>query len=184
MGLKKVARGHAARRMRLTVLLAVLPLALLATATVANPAQALPGVVTQINQGGQHGKCLDVALENDTTVQLWDCNGGQQQNWNYGAIPPFPGAIQITSWHTGKCLDARNLTAGTAVLVLPCTQAPSQLWLPSTTGDLGTLVNVASGMCLDLRNNDHSNGTIIQQWPCNLTSAQQWYKALGWDPSG
>src|SRR3954447_7116339 len=116
-----------------------------ATVTVANTAQALPGVVTQIHQGGEHGKCLD---GDGTKVQLWDCTGGQNQNWNYGAIPPFPGAIQITNWHFGTCLDARNLTQGTAVLLQRCTQAPSQLWRPSTTGDLGTLVNVGSGMCL------------------------------------
>src|SRR4051812_43147292 len=102
-----------------------------AAVTVASPAQALPGAITQIHQGGEHGKCLD---GDGTKVQLWDCTGGQNQNWVYGAIPVFPGSIEIVNGHFSTCLDARNLTQGTAVQLQLCTQAPSQLWRPSTTG--------------------------------------------------
>ena len=72
------------------------------------------------------GKCLDapVGASAGAKVQLWDCNGGANQQWSLGADGTVRGVA------SGLCLDVdRNLTAnGTLVLLWTCNAAVNQRW--------------------------------------------------------
>ncbi|SOE07581.1 RICIN domain-containing protein [Streptomyces sp. Ag109_G2-15] len=73
----------------------------------------------------------------------------------------------------------RRSTAGALVAVAaaslltaaPARAATSAAALP--TG-LATVVNAASGKCLDAKAAATANGTVVQQYACNSTTAQQW----------
>lgn len=146
------------------------------------PAEAEIGIVQPITNVNGSGSCLDASAQDDTTVLLWHCHGGTNQLWNYGSPSGNPnGPYLITNWHTATCLDVGNsFTAGSPVTLRPCTGSTSQLWQPASAGDSTYLVNQGTGLCLDLRNDNTSDGTIIQQWPCNLTGAQFWFRGSGW----
>jgi hypothetical protein len=74
------------------------------------------------------GKCLDL---NDgpragagSYVNEWDCQGQDTQKWDvesWGTADP--GAVEITNWSTGMCLDVRgaNPNNATWIDIWPCT---------------------------------------------------------------
>ena len=77
---------------------------------------ATVGTATPI-MGGQSGRCVDVpnsSTANGTQVQLWDCNGQANQQWNLNADGTI-GGVQ-----SGLCLDV----TGASTL----NNAPVQLW--------------------------------------------------------
>jgi hypothetical protein len=117
---------------------------------------------------------------------LWNCTNAPEQNWIYGEPTLIGGVnyIQIINWRNSTCLDVAggSLDAWVPVVVNPCASTDSQLWAPYWAGSptIRTLVNRHSGLCLDLYFNNSGNGTIIQQYPCNGTSAQVWRIDVGW----
>jgi hypothetical protein len=75
---------------------------------------------------GVGGKCLDVTGANPrsgTLVELWDCNGGANQNWTFAADGTVRGLA-------GKCLDVAGGDPGdsTRLILWDCTGAPNQRW--------------------------------------------------------
>ncbi|MEU1012520.1 ricin-type beta-trefoil lectin domain protein [Streptomyces sp. NPDC005890] len=91
-----------------------------AGALAASPAQAATGSIT-----GLAGKCLDVAgadSADGTSVQLYDCNGTNAQQWTVGS----DGTIRAL----GKCLDVTgNATAdGSKAQLWTCTGGANQKW--------------------------------------------------------
>ncbi|WP_203761448.1 ricin-type beta-trefoil lectin domain protein, partial [Paractinoplanes deccanensis] len=72
------------------------------------------------------GKCLDapIGATAGAKVQIWDCNGGTNQQWTLNADGTVRGN------QSGLCLDVdHNLTAnGTRALLWTCTAAPNQRW--------------------------------------------------------
>jgi len=84
------------------------------------------------------------------------------------------------------CLQpADNSTlAGAAIVQEPCSLTNSaQNWqtLP-LGGGVYRVQNQWSGMCLDARGGA-TNGTPVQQWPCNSISNERWTIVLyDWDP--
>jgi endo-1,4-beta-xylanase len=164
-------------------MLAVAPLAALALVLVGSPAQAAAGFVGEIMNDGNL-KCLDVRTQDNYTVQLWDCHNRTEQQWIYGKFNVIEGVsyIQITNWRTGKCLEPAGgaVEAQVSVVVDQCVDTDSQLWAVHNPGPAAAyLVNKHSGLCLDLRNNDSANGTIIWQYWCNFTNAQWWDAQFG-----
>jgi hypothetical protein len=112
-------------------------------------------------------KCIDDAASssaNGTVVEVWDCNGGANQNWT---LAPN-GTIQMY----GKCLDITGAsTANGALLELwDCNGGGNQVWSVNN----GTLVNPASGRCLDDPGFNTTNGTQLDIWDCNNGSNQHW----------
>ena len=57
-------------------------------------------------------------------MQIWDCNGGTNQQWTLNANGTISGV------QSGLCLDVNgNATAnGTTVLLWTCTAAANQRW--------------------------------------------------------
>ncbi|MBL1087338.1 RICIN domain-containing protein [Streptomyces actinomycinicus] len=74
---------------------------------------------------------------------------------------PLPAAGSLAALSLAAALlTAAPAPAATAATVLP-------------TG-LATVVDAASGKCLDARGAATANGTVVQQYTCNGTTAQQW----------
>ena len=57
-------------------------------------------------------KCLDHPLlsGNEVTIQVWDCNGGTNQNWYFSNAQN--GGVVIKNQWSGKCLDTSWATSG------------------------------------------------------------------------
>lgn len=119
-----------------------------------------------VNKGGL---CLDVnAAEqrvNGGRVQLWTCNGSDQQLWRIG------GGRVISL--AGKCLDAhlpdlRN--NGGRVQVWDCNGSIQQRWMSQ-----GLQLRSGGGKCLDAHAQAlRQNGDKVQVWDCNGAIQQQW----------
>ena len=116
---------------------------------------------------GIAGKCLDDytgSSADGTKVDLWDCNNTPAQQWTVGN-----SLVQIN----GKCLDivgAGSTANGTLVDLWDCNGGSNQVW----TAENGTLVNPASGKCLDDPGFSTTNGTQLEIWTCNGGSNQKW----------
>ncbi|MGW2741412.1 RICIN domain-containing protein [Streptomyces sp. NPDC001450] len=68
---------------------------------------------------------------------------------------------------------AGALVAVTAASLLTAAPASAATSAALPTG-LATVVDAASGKCLDARAAGTANGTVVQQYTCNGTTAQQW----------
>lgn len=136
------------------------------------------------NPGGQGGgqggvlrgvasnRCLDVpnqATSNGTLLQIYDCNGGANQQWAYLSN----GELQV---YGSKCLDVPNhaTSAGTRVEIWDCNGGANQQWNLNSDG---TVVGRESGLCLDVTGAGTANGTAVQIWTCNGGSNQKWSRS-------
>jgi hypothetical protein len=120
-------------------------------------------------RGAGSNRCLDVpgqATANGTLLQIWDCNGGGNQQWTYLSN----GELQV---YGSKCLDVPGhaTTAGTRVEIWDCNGGANQLW---TLNSGGTVVGRESGLCLDAAGAGTANGTAVEIWTCNGGSNQKW----------
>jgi hypothetical protein len=120
-----------------------------------------------ITAGDDSGKCVDdnaQSTANGTKIQMWDCNGGSNQNWT---VEP-DGTLQVY----GKCMDitGANYNNGTNIELWDCNGGANQQWHPQN----GELVNPASGKCLDDPNFSTANGTQLDLWACNGGTNQKW----------
>jgi len=117
----------------------------------------------------QSSRCLDVPggnTANGTQVEIWDCNGGGNQQWTQQSN----GALQVFG---NKCLDVLNnaTTPGAPVAIWDCNGGANQQW---TVNSNGTIVGVQSGLCLDVTGQGTANGTLIELWTCNGGANQRW----------
>jgi lysophospholipase L1-like esterase len=116
--------------------------------------------------GGASGRCLDVPgsnTTNGTQPVIWDCNGAANQRWAVSGQ---------TLQSLGKCLDSpTNATAGTKVQLWDCSGGANQRWNLNANG---TISNVASGLCLDVRNNATAAGSPVHLWTCTAAANQVW----------
>jgi hypothetical protein len=124
------------------------------------------------------GKCLDDTVDSTTSgnkIQIWSCNGGSSQNWEYvpDGSPGGAGTLQIH----GKCADISNYgTAnGSKIQLWSCNGGASQQWF--LAGFAGELYNPASGRCLDDTGKSTTNGTQVEIFDCNDGTNQAWTPA-------
>jgi ricin-type beta-trefoil lectin protein/cellulase (glycosyl hydrolase family 5) len=115
------------------------------------------------------GRCLDVtsqATSNGTPVEVWDCNGGTNQQWSSLSN----GALQV---YGNKCLDVPGhaTTPGTKVEIWDCNGGTNQQW---TLNADGTIVGRESGLCLDVSGAGTANGTAVDLWNCTGAGNQKW----------
>jgi hypothetical protein len=125
------------------------------------------GTSTLVGVGS--GRCVDVpgaSQTSGTQVELWDCNGGTNQQWTYTSA----GELRV---YGGDCLDAaaNGTGAGTKVDIWPCNGGGNQKW---TFNANGTITGVQSGLCLDATGAGTANGTLLELWTCNGGVNQQW----------
>ena len=109
-------------------------------------------------------KCLDDSGDSATSktpVVTWDCNGSSEQNWTIN----HDETIRIN----GQCMGVRNRRKA-RVEILHCNGRATQQWQASN----GTLVNLASNMCLDDPKFSASYGIQLEISACNHSRSQQW----------
>jgi hypothetical protein len=133
------------------------------------PGSGGTGGTTTAIVGVGSGRCVDVpgaTQTNGTQVQLWDCNGGSNQQWTHTSA----NELRV---YGGDCLDAngQGTAPGTKVDIWTCDGGPNQKW--NLNAD-GTITGVQSGLCLDASGAGTANGTAIEVWTCNGGSNQQW----------
>ncbi|MFI6184136.1 lectin [Nonomuraea sp. NPDC051191] len=120
-------------------------------------------------KGAGSGRCLDVpgaSQTSGTQVQIWDCNGGPNQQWT----PTAGGELRV---YGGKCLDVydRGTADGTRVIIWDCNGQTNQQW---RLGADGTVTAVGANKCLDVPDNATANGTRLVIWTCNGGANQRW----------
>lgn len=115
---------------------------------------------------------------NGTHVIVFDANGGANQDFTFE--PTVDGFSTIRSQSTNKCLDLNNgplAVAGDYVNEWDCLGQPTQEWaLDYWSDDPGAtaIVNVSTGLCLDVFQNGTGNGTWTDVWTCNGQDNQKW----------
>ncbi|WP_086871866.1 RICIN domain-containing protein [Streptomyces viridochromogenes] len=77
-------------------------------------------------------------------------------------------------------LGVAALVTVAAASLLSSAPAPASAAAALPTGFV-TVMNAASGRCLDARAAATANGTVVQQYACNSTAAQQWSLTAGDD---
>ncbi|MBO3747485.1 ricin-type beta-trefoil lectin domain protein [Streptosporangiaceae bacterium NEAU-GS5] len=142
-----------------------------------------------------NGKCVDERKQDPNLhakIQLWDChypNGTlvPEQTWradfvkNYNYHGENWRVFQVVNKRTGLCLEIPDSVPSTApdrtqadLFTCDANRASQLWWMPVANGLVG-LVNINSVKCLDVRGNDDDDGTVVQQYRCNGTYAQEFY---------
>ncbi|MEY9931420.1 hypothetical protein ABH926_006069 [Catenulispora sp. GP43] len=103
------------------------------SANAAGPAVSSPAAASGATYNGGalqvNGKCLDVTgagTANGTLVELWDCNGGGNQQWQQNGDT-------LVNPASGRCLDDPGFssTNGTQVEIWDCNGGVNQNWTMS-----------------------------------------------------
>jgi hypothetical protein len=115
-------------------------------------------------------RCLDVpgfSTTNGTQLDLWDCNGGGNQSWNWADN-------KEVIVYGNKCLTVggTGVTAGDPVTISDCTVSGSQQWNLNADQTVTSVANPS--LCLDASGAGTGNGTAIDVWYCNGGSNQAW----------
>ncbi|MFG1906940.1 ricin-type beta-trefoil lectin domain protein [Kribbella sp. NPDC048928] len=111
--------------------------------------------------GVASGRCVDVpgfSTAPGTSLDLWDCNNGGNQSWNYTA------AKELTVY-ANMCM-----TTGTTVTIETCTGAPNQAW--DLNADQTITSPAAPTQCLAAVGT--GNGAPVTTTPCNGSNTQKW----------
>lgn len=124
-------------------------------------------------QGVASGRCVDVpgfSTTNGTQLDLWDCNGGGNQSWNYTSTHEL-------TIYGDKCMQAgtaggATVSAGAAVVIEDCSGTASQQWNVNADGTVTSAAD--SGLCLDASGAGTGNGTAVDVWNCNAATNQAW----------
>jgi hypothetical protein len=138
---------------------------------VTGSAHAAGGAVIR---NAQSGKCLDAdgnhLDQNGDRVQLWDCNGGDNQKWYLEPVnPQNPSQFRLRNVADQKCLDAdaNGLNNnGDKVQLWGCGSGLEQRWLVyHGSGNDLVFKNMADGKVLDAdANGINNNGDRVQVW--------------------
>jgi hypothetical protein len=118
---------------------------------------------------GYQGRCLDVdggTAYDHVPVDLWTCNGGQNQEWTVSTNTSGNTTVQSLGYCMGTYQG--GTASGTKVDMYQCNGSFGQRWVISG----GQLVNVGSGTCLD-DTNWSTDGAQLQIWPCTGNANQQ-----------
>jgi hypothetical protein len=130
---------------------------------------------------GTNMKMLNVASPaNGANVVEWRWSGSQAERWygnDYGDL-----YFKFQNNDTHYCIDVQGHgdTNGTRVVQATCALTDYQTWVLSYAGvglvvdmngnmgntDLYVMINLATGLCMDLRGNSSANGTRVQLWQC------------------
>lgn len=149
----------------------------IAGSSASRPAAAVASLSSGPATSGETGFCLDDANDSGTAgnkIQIWKCLADAAQSWALWD----DGTVRVA----GGCLAvSEGGTANHTLIVLePCSSGnASETW---RAGANWSLVNPASGKCLDDTDASTTNGTQMQLYTCNAAMNQEW--RLPQDASG
>jgi Ricin-type beta-trefoil lectin domain len=135
-----------------------------ASATSSSAGGPIPSGMFNEEGGSNTGTpmCLDDPADSSATgteAQISTCLNDAEQNWTVPS-PGSAGTVQVN----GLCLDTTGGGPGTLVELNTCSSGlSSQQW---QQGAGNTLVNPASGLCLDDPSDSTSNGTQLDVATC------------------
>jgi hypothetical protein len=143
---------------------------LLKTEPVNDLPPAPPG---EVLRGAGSGRCVDVpgfSTTSGTALDLWDCNGGGNQSWNWTSDK------QLTVYGN-KCMTigGDGASAGSPVIITDCTGAADQAWELDADGSVTSIGHPE--LCLDTANAGTTNGTAIDVQACDGQADQQWTRS-------
>jgi hypothetical protein len=90
-----------------------------------------------------------------------------------GPAPAIASLFTIVNYGSGLCLEPVGSGWGEPIVQQPCSNARAQRWSLSPATRTGTttrylFVNRETGLCMDVRDGVDANGTIVQQWSCDM----------------
>jgi hypothetical protein len=156
-----------------------------------NPAQnwVIQGSVnTTINHDGNCWDIISTQQTDDglilgTNLQIYNCDGGIDQYFNFIPVPSYPGPFTITSLASGLCLTVPGASddEGTSLQILPCNIGQTdQQWsitLANAPGDY-QIASVNSNLVLDVAESNGvpgiTPGINIVQANSDNGNDQQW----------
>ncbi|TCM35314.1 ricin-type beta-trefoil lectin domain protein [Kribbella sp. VKM Ac-2568] len=132
-----------------------------------------PAPPGEVLRGAASNRCVDVpgfSTTNGTALDLWDCNGGGNQSWNWTADK------QLTVY-SNKCMTigGDGVSAGSPVIITDCTGAPNQAWELNEDQSVSSVGH--PDLCLDAAGAGTGNGTAVDVWLCNGQANQQWLRS-------
>ena len=132
-----------------------------------------PAPPGEVLRGVGSNRCVDVpgfSTTNGTQLDLWDCNDGGNQSWNWTA------AKELTVYGN-KCMQVggTGTTAGDPVIISDCTGATTQQWNLNADQTVTSVANPA--LCLDASGAGTGNGTAVDVWYCGGGSNQAWVRS-------
>ncbi|MFP2910061.1 RICIN domain-containing protein [Pyxidicoccus sp. 3LFB2] len=129
------------------------------------------------------GRCLDVpagSRDNKVEVQLYSCNGGDNQQWAFIQTDSYYGWGMIRNLYSGKCLDVRGALTGGGVVVqqYTCGTGDNQLFRRHLFSNLLQVKH--SGLCIGALGT--SNHAKIRQGYCryNNSPSEPYSPAAQW----
>jgi len=112
-------------------------------------------------------KCITVHgwdRSNGAKIDLWTCNGQQNQRWSFMDDGNFRDWIK--SAFSNKCLDGGDLKKGRKVIQWPCHTGLNQAW--AVIAGKGNTFSIHVGTsCLDVEGGNTANGARLILWSCN-----------------
>eukprot|EP00425_Heterocapsa_triquetra_P036683 CAMPEP_0195075268 /NCGR_PEP_ID=MMETSP0448-20130528/18177_1 /TAXON_ID=66468 /ORGANISM="Heterocapsa triquestra, Strain CCMP 448" /LENGTH=725 /DNA_ID=CAMNT_0040107635 /DNA_START=3 /DNA_END=2180 /DNA_ORIENTATION=+ len=129
----------------------------------------------QIRWNNHPTKCFDVmngSPQNGNRVQLWDCNGSNNQQFTWDAVD------KKIHWaaHPGMCLDIKDhkTQPGTYAQLWACSQANTdQAFAVAASGQGNIRWASHPTLCLDVKDHSTHNGNLIQIWDCQSSNSDQ-----------
>jgi hypothetical protein len=109
-----------------------------------------------------------------TTSGAVSCNNCCNYTMRYTTPTACATAGSMKAASNGLCLGASGTSAGAAVQLATCNGSPAQTWAPMPAASSGTLINPASGLCLDITGGSTAAGGKLQLNTCNGSGAQKW----------
>jgi hypothetical protein len=115
------------------------------------------------------GKCMDIPLgnrDNKVQAQIYDCNGGDNQQWAFIDMGFADGWGQLRNLYSGKCLDVRGGFKGIGIAVqqYTCGQGDHQLFRRHSLS--GLLQVKHSELCIGPYAGNTSNKAPLAQIGC------------------
>jgi hypothetical protein len=115
-------------------------------------------------------KCVDVpgfSTKNGTQLDLWDCNAGGNQSWNWTTKKEL-------TIYGNKCMAVAGTggAAGDPVIISDCTGATAQQWNLNTDKTITSVANPK--LCLNASGGGTGNGTAVDVALCDGSTSQAW----------
>jgi parallel beta-helix repeat protein len=146
-----------------------------APATVLASITSGTGVSSPITSRLPGAPCIDVANESraaGTQVQIWNCYGSSAQTFSWMA----DGTIRAYASTTPMCLTSMGTGQdGDRIQIQACHGSVQQKWTATSAGEIRGL----NGKCLDVFNENPTNGTKLVLWSCHGGSNQKWDNSTG-----
>jgi hypothetical protein len=130
-----------------------------------------PAPPGEVLRGAASNRCVDVpgfSTADGTALDLWDCNAGGNQSWNWTA------AKQLTVYGD-KCLTigGDGASAGSPAIITACTGAANQAWELAADGSVASVAH--PDLCLGAAGT--GNGTAVGVERCDGQADQRWARS-------